>query len=108
MSHAYDCVKGFVLGTNATRVVRRSRIVTIEVSSQSSRILLTVEDSGLGFDRLSVGSGLGLPAGAHDALEHHGTLECGRSGLRTGRVNLLLPPPSLPMGRRAADATCPV
>jgi two-component system sensor histidine kinase KdpD len=76
---------------NATRAAGPSGTVTIEVSSQASRMLLAVEDNGPGFGRLPRGSGLGLSAVAREARAHHGRLECGRSSLGGGRVNLWLP-----------------
>jgi len=76
---------------NATRAAGPSGTVNIEVSSHARRMLLTVEDDGPGFGRLPTGSGLGLSAVAREAVEHHGRLECGRSSLGGGRVNLWLP-----------------
>jgi signal transduction histidine kinase len=76
---------------NATRAAGPSGTVTIEISSHARRMLLAVEDDGPGFGRLPMGSGLGLSAVAREAVEHHGRLECGRSSLGGGRVNLWLP-----------------
>ena len=76
---------------NATRAAGPSGTVTIEVSSHARRMLLAVEDDGPGFGRLPTGLGLGLSAVAREAVEHHGRLECGRSSLGGGRVNLWLP-----------------
>lgn len=76
---------------NATRAAGPSGTVTIEVSSHARRMLLAVEDNGPGFGRLPTGLGLGLSAVAREAVEHRGRLECGRSSLGGGRVNLWLP-----------------
>ncbi len=82
---------------NATRAAGPSGTVTIEVSSQASRMLLAVEDDGPGFGRLPTGLGFGLSAVAREAVEHHGRLECGRSSLGGGLVNLWLPLTASPM-----------
>jgi C4-dicarboxylate-specific signal transduction histidine kinase len=97
---------------NATRAAGPSGTVTIEVSSHARRMLLAVEDDGPGFGRLPAGLGLGLSEVAREAVEHHGRLECGRSSLGGGRVNLWLPlmaPDGVADVRDdGQDATCPV
>jgi K+-sensing histidine kinase KdpD len=97
---------------NATRAAGPSGTVTIEVSRHARQMLLTVEDDGPGFGRLPTGFGLGLSAVAREAVEHHGRLECGRSSLGGGRVNLWLPlmaPDDVADVRDGGqDATCPV
>jgi K+-sensing histidine kinase KdpD len=90
---------------NATRAAGASGTVTIEVSRRGSHMLLAVEDDGPGFGRLCPGHGLGLAAVARQAAGHRGRLECGRSSLGGGRVNLWLPLAARMRGR-AADATC--
>jgi K+-sensing histidine kinase KdpD len=92
---------------NATRAAGPTGTVTIEVFRRDSQMLLTVEDDGPGFGRLSGGCGLGLSAVARHAVHHRGRLECGRGRLGGGRVSLYLPLASQ-VERSAADATCPV
>lgn len=93
---------------NATRAAGPSGTVIIDVSREASRVLLAVEDNGPGFGRLPMGLGLGLSAVAREAVEHRGRLECGRSSLGGGRVNLWLPLTASLMWGKVADATRPV
>jgi signal transduction histidine kinase len=93
---------------NATRAAGPSGRVTIEVSKRASRMLLAVEDDGPGFGRLPQGFGLGLSAVARQAAAHQGKLECGSGSLGGARVSLWLPLAASRIGRRVADATCPV
>lgn len=93
---------------NATHAAGPDGSVTIEVSRQGRRLLLAVEDDGPGFGWLRGGSGLGLSAVARQATRHQGRLECGRGTRGGGRASLWLPLAESEVGRRAADATCPV
>ncbi len=82
---------------NATRAAGPSGTVAVEVSRWDSRMLLAVEDDGPGFgwpvraEGLAKGHGLGLSTVASQAVRCGGRLECGRSSLGGGRVNLWLP-----------------
>ena len=93
---------------NATRAAGPTGTVTIEFSWRGSQMMLSVEDDGPGFGRLSGGRGLGLPAVARQASQHRGRLECGRGHLGGGRVSLYLPLAASQVEGSAADATCPV
>ena len=51
---------------------------------------------------------LAEPAVARKAVGNQERLDCGRSGLGGGQVNLCLPSTISRMGRMVAGATCPV
>jgi signal transduction histidine kinase len=93
---------------NATRAAGPAGTVIIEVFRRDGLMLLTVQDDGPGFGRVSPGSGLGLSAVARQAAQHQGRLECGRGSLGGAQVSLWLPLAASQPEAGMAHATCPL